>query len=70
MTVYWYMFEGVRVSTCDEDACGFECGAYLCTRLKGHKGDHIAHVFSEEDSRPVEVVAVHLEASEGRRSKS
>ena len=54
----WFMFDGVRVSTRDEDNCGVSCGDYECTRLPGHPGEHIAHVFSEETGKPEKIVAV------------
>ena len=52
------MFDGVRVSVRDEDNCGAACGYYVCTRLKGHSGEHVAHVFDEVTGKPTKIVAV------------
>lgn len=55
-----FVFQGIEVSSDEVDACGAVCGPHVCTRLKKHQGEHIAHLFHDRNGRPAEVSAVFL----------
>jgi hypothetical protein len=49
--------EIVEIACHDDYACGVEGKDYVCSRLKGHVGGHVACAFEERDSsRPEEIL--------------